>query len=453
MGYDKKYLGELLKRVYASTREGIVHNNEYRRAKVLGGSGTRIRISGANNAFEGVVPEGQGPTLTIVDDGVDAINEFVFELLKDPEFRDIVGREAIENELGGLLRSTVGVLPTDDLSSIVRFQIIKPLRDGIRDWQTYIPVVNLVTRERLILGNVEFIDAQESRNAIGEFISEHQFAGDGEEKQKQRQAISQKIDLTCQQCQSFARVTLRAHEKRVQSVASDIALIAVNVLRAHTHLFYSHEQRALIGLPIELPSGVWETISLGTDEDRKVQLNSGLFGPHLKFVLDSRMIEHLKNECHFGVVQDILGKTGANRNSFESAVVQAYQSLGRAIVAPTVDMRFLGCAIALERMLIIDGEETTTERWSDSLAITVEPDVSRREATIKRAKQLYDLRSRIVHAAFSGIPDEDALLMEQWAQHVIFVALSGCQGYSSHRDFCNTIDPRKIGLGKTEKSN
>ena len=115
-------------------------------------------------------------------------------------------------------------------------------------------------------------------------------------------------------------------------------------------------------------------------------------------------------------------------------------------------MRFLGCTIALERMLISDDEDTTTERWSDRLAVAMARDSSRREIIIKRAKQLYDLRSQIVHAAYSGVSDADARLMERWALNVIFVGFEGHGSFSSHGDFCNAVDPRKIGLGIGENT-
>jgi hypothetical protein len=145
-------------------------------------------------------------------------------------------------------------------------------------------------------------------------------------------------------------------------------------------------------------------------------------------------------------IQEILDKPGEQRNSFEAVILQAFQSLGRAVVAPTMDMGFLGCTIALERMLIADGEEATTERWSDRLAVVMERDSARRQIIIKRAKQLYNLRSRIVHAGYSGVSDVDARLMERWALTVILIALGRHKEISSHSEFCRTIDPREIGL-------
>lgn len=453
MSYDKKRLADSLQAVYAFTSEGAHDPSKYRRFKLLGGSGTRISFSTPRGTFEGVVEEGQGPTLMIVDDGMDAYDAFVDEALKDDEMRDIIGRGAIQEQLDDLLKSTNGELPGEDTASLVRFKIMQPLRDNSRVWHSYVPIVNLNTEATLRLGDVEFVSAEEMKAASATFIEEHRFGSDDIAYQaKQRQAIVTQIDDSRQQSPSFARVMLRAHANRTQDVAADKALIALNILRAHTHLFYTYEQNALVGLPTELSTGAWQTISLSQDESRTFNLSYGRKGPLFPFELDRKKIDHLKSKCHLILLQGILDKPSGDRNSFESAVIQAFQSLGRAIVAPTIDMRFLNCTIALERVLIPDGEPTTTEHWSDRIAVALARDSSHRQIIIKRAKQLYELRSRIVHAGYSGVSDADARLVERWALSVILVSLDGHGKFRSHREYCDTVDPRKIGLGIGENA-
>jgi len=162
--------------------------------------------------------------------------------------------------------------------------------------------------------------------------------------------------------------------------------------------------------------------------------------------LYSEKSKHVTARCHLGLIQEILDEPSEGRNTLEAALIQAFQSLGSAMVAPTVDMRFLGCTISLERMLIHNQEETTTQRWSDRLAVVMACNVDQRQAIIQRAKRLYDLRSRIVHAAYSGVLEADARLMEEWAVEVILGTLGRHKDFSSHQEFCKTIDPREMGL-------
>jgi len=452
MSYDKSRLAALLKTIYENTSKAPEDPKGHRSVKILGGAGTKVSFSGPRGSFEGIVPEGCGPTLTVFDDGVDAFNAFVEETLKDDHLREMIGPGAVEQQLNTLLQNTGGDAPDEELSHVVRFQILKPLREGIQPWVSFVPVVNLVVERPLTIANVQFVSRQAAEEESEGFVQEHEFAGEAESQLSQKQAILNQVRSSSRQFTGFARVCVSAHQKRVAGVVADAALIALNVLRAHTSLLYRDSDRALIGLPTELSSGFWQTISLGQDRRHTINVDNEQRGPLIPFVLNDRTIGHLRSNCHFDLIQEILEKPTEDRNSLEVALIQAFQALGRAIVAPTNDLFFLNSTIALERTLIRDREETTTERWSDRLALTLSDHAPQRKAIIERAKKLYDLRSRIVHAAYSGVSRVDARLMEWWAIDVILSTLGRHKDFDSHDAFCRSVDPREIGLERNRKS-
>ena len=243
----------------------------------------------------------------------------------------------------------------------------------------YVPVVNLVVKTPLRLGNVLSVSNETADKESRQFIEEHRFGGSSVgEQEEQKRVILEDMTTSAQQSEGFAKVSLRAHSKRVVDVAADKSLIALNILRSHTHLFYAHDDKALIGLPRECSPGFWHVVSLGQDESHTFNIQHEDKGPLLPFVFDSEKIKHLTAKCHLGLIQEILDEPSEGRNTLEAALIQAFQSLGSAMVAPTVDMRFLGCTISLERMLIHNQEETTTQRWSDRLAVAMASKCGRR---------------------------------------------------------------------------
>ncbi len=452
-GYDKRRLAEHLGKVYEFTRVGSQVPEGCRNYTIIGGSGSRFKFTSDKGTFEGAIPEDSGPTLVIFNDGMDALHSFVEESVKDEELRDLVGRDAVEKRVRMILQSSNGVLPGEDLINFVRFQILKPLRDELQVWVSLVPIVNLLVATPLRIGEVEFLPSSTASEQSKQFIEEHRFGGDDDDhKERQKQDILSQVKGCAQQYRGFARVSVRAHSSRVADVASDKALLGINILRSHIQLFHSPSNKARFGLWSEIASGVWNMVSLGQNEQHRFHINSEVGGPHTEFALDTQKIEHLTNRCHFANIQHIVDKPFEQRDSLETAVVQGFQALGRAIVAPTVDMRFLGSTIALERLLIKDGEETTTERWSDRLAVVLGRDPDDRQKIIHRAKSLYDLRSRIVHAAYSGVADADARTMERWALGVILTILPRHKEFSSHEEFCKRIDPREIGLSLDSKT-
>ena len=65
-------------------------------------------------------------------------------------------------------------------------------------------------------------------------------------------------------------------------------------------------------------------------------------------------------------------------------------------------------AIALERLLIVDSEETTTERISLRLPMLIAKRLDHRLAIQKSIKRLYAVRSKIVHTGYIGVTEAEA---------------------------------------------
>lgn len=446
MGYDKKKLAEYLRCVFKHTIEDHVDPNKHRRFKLIGGAGTKISIKSSGQTFEGQVGNEGGPTLTIIDDGMDAHDLFIAEVLKDEEFCDLVGPAPIEKTISNILQATNGNAP-DDLENLVRHNILKPLRDEIREWTSYVPVVNLRLEERFSIGNAEFINLDDAKRECADFIKDHTFMEDDEEKRsKQREGLLNQFGHALQLGSSVIKVAVRAHASRAQDTAAAKALQIINILRAHTHLLYSRSQRALIGLPTELHAGHWGAISFSQDSSRTFHLNTKPTGPLLPFELNKSNIEHLEHHCHFKTIDDILKNDVSEWSRLEQVIVQAFQALGATIVAPTPDARFLGCMIAIERMVIKDREESTAEKVSDRVAVALATKPEYRDSIIRQVKKLYNIRSRIVHAAFVGAGEDDAAKLEMWALALIQAAIKSHSTMQSHAEFCDCLDPRKLGL-------
>jgi hypothetical protein len=118
--------------------------------------------------------------------------------------------------------------------------------------------------------------------------------------------------------------------------------------------------------------------------------------------------------------------------------------MGKAIIAPTTDMRFIGYITAIERLLIRDGEEATTEKFIDRLVFVFPTDRSTRLKLVTRSKELYNKRSRMLHAAsFFDIFEEDEYDVENWALNLVIFALRKSKEGYTHKQFCEDIINRK----------
>ncbi len=445
MSYSRVELSKLLQIIYDNTHEGIDWDIA-KPIKVLGGKGTRISIKSAAGELEAEVPDEEGPTLVISEKGVLALRAFITETMKDDEFRRHVSPEAVEKQIEILLRRTVATLPTEGLEETLKSGVLKPLREAIRPWIVFLPIENLVVRKELKIGNVVFQPGDVAWKDIDTRFGEHEFGGDPDEQAGQKKQLEQLVSFQRDAYSSYAKVSVRAHKTRCSQTAIEIARLSINALRAFTHVLYPHTFKTYFGLPNEVQRGIWHSICHGNDEKKGFQINLYQRQAHVAFEIDENKMNILREYCCYEQIQRIFATHPDRRQEIEVVIIQALQALGNSVVAPTIDVSFLNCTTALERILIANGEGTTTDRFSDRLALTLHDNPKQRVKIKEKAKELYDKRSRIVHAASVGVEEEDHHVFENWAIALLVQLLKKSSQYTSHADFCKSIDRLKYGL-------
>jgi hypothetical protein len=447
MGYDKKVLIQHLRAVFDNTSVGLKKSDQ--RTRFLGGSGTTIELSSPEHGtLRGAVPDGQGPSLSIVGKGVEAFDAFLDESLKDPEFNAHVGRKAITKALNALLRSSAGACPSD-LEGTIKSTILQPLRAKIVDFVAYLPVGGLAVTESVELGPVTFVSADVLTKDARPIVEKHEFHPDQASPEFKQQML-EIFDSRYAGHQGFAEVHGKAHPEFADDLAIELAILSLNVLRSYALLVDSRpsETAPRIGLPTERWIGLWGfSVFHGNGEKKSFTLPNHRIGWPVNFGFNADVLQHLKDKCFLSTIHEVLLK-GQKRNSLELAIVQAFQALGRATLETTLDMKLVGATIALERLLVRDGDQSTTEKFADRLAFGFksaigDPDGSATQSNARRAKVLYGLRSEIVHAASTGTRDEDAEQMFDWAILALIETLSRLPNFTSHDLYCNYLHDAK----------
>ena len=445
MSYNIQILTELFKRIHDNTFDKTIDTDKHRRFKILGGAGTIIQLSNENKTLTMKVPDEEGKTLRIIDEGVDAIEQFVRELQKDKEIKEYVSPNGIEKQIEDVLRRNFGSI--NDYESFVKTSIVKAIRENINTWEVYIPLVNLKIEKELNLGDVSFVPNNLAANTINDFVSkgDYRFHGNTEEeKEGARRTFLGLLSQITDGYYAFAKVICRSHSSNIEVVATNKAFMAINSIRAFLHVLCPYFMKALWGLPQEITSGLSGIVSLNQGEKHNFGLNYIKNGALTLFVLGLKSIERLHSTCHLETIQNILAKIATTRNSLENAIIYSLQAIGKSIVAPTTDMRFIGYITAIERLLIRDGEEATVEKFTDRLVFVLPTDSSTRLKLVGRAKELYNKRSRMLHAAsFFDIFEEDEYDAEHWAINLVTYALKKSKEGYDHKRFCEDIVNRK----------
>lgn len=101
---------------------------------------------------------------------------------------------------------------------------------------------------------------------------------------------------------------------------------------------------------------------------------------------------------------------------------------GRATIEKRLDISFLSYMIALESVILFEGKtEEISCRLRNRVACILESDPERRSQIVNDMKQLYAIRSRIVHNGYPDVTCLDVLKLSQISKRVLIRLLTGSE--------------------------
>jgi len=159
-------------------------------------------------------------------------------------------------------------------------------------------------------------------------------------------------------------------------------------------------------LPGDLEPYLFETIILNENDGASYNIGSKSIGP-LQELEISQIIELDKNDnIGFDYIIKLLNKN--NLNKFEQALITAIQWAGRAVISSRREEAFLLYAIALESIILVDNPKTELSyRLRIRIAHLITEKPENRSEVVNIVKDLYDLRSKLVHDGKYEITDLD----------------------------------------------
>jgi len=444
MSYDKNKLVDHLKTVFEFSTLEDLDLNKCRRYLRLGGQGDELVIVPKGKApLQFSLPDDAPPGILIYDDGCDALDSFVQEYSRDTELSLRVGASAVQNKVTNLVSELATVdWKTLDYGSLLKDRILKALKDEIRSWRVVIPLVNVKIEHPLKIGTVGLLPHVDGFLQNVDLMNGHDFGVNPEKAKSDKFCLLKVVSDIGQRCTSWASVTVEAHSSRIDTVATEEVEGALNVIRSFVHAFYTRQLKCTFGMLHEISGTNGVFIADANREHINVSFENR--NSLAQFELTGSIIQALKNHWCFDILSAICAIRPSERTTLQRAVHIANHWLGRSAAMMTSEEALTACTIAIERLVVLDGEQTTVERFAERLAYLLATEVNERQSINKIAKRLYDIRSQIVHAGYRGIRESDLVQMELFAMHAVAKAAVLSETLKHHEDLIAWFNERKF---------
>jgi len=365
-------------------------------------------------------------------------------LAREPEIEQVASlpqvRRALHPAIGKVITdhegSTLGA--PDAYIDRTRNEILK----RVSDWEVVAPVTGVLLREDVVLqlGSARLIAAAskaggELKARITDSVNKNTVVNE-ETKTRYGKMLEAPLDGSLSQTCAVAVVKAADGEA---ALALGLSLIRELVSALRTFRFAIDEQlfQAPMGMPPDASiwlfpasafsnSGYWATgFTAGSQQG-------------LPFVVDSTTLDRT-SELGWHRLGDIWQKGDAS-SGWEKTLRSAANWIGLGLADPEPSVAFVKFATVLEMLLCQnEGEERLSSLLAERLAFVLRDDPGYREAIWRRAKQLYGIRSRVVHAGVAAVDDEAFREIRWFAIECFFslmVKLAQIDSSDALRDFC-----------------
>ena len=149
---------------------------------------------------------------------------------------------------------------------------------------------------------------------------------------------------------------------------------------------------------------MFETIILNEDDGVSLNIGRKRLGSLQKLEILRIIESDAKDNIGFSHINNLLKKN--NLNKFEQALITAIQWIGRAVISNRREDAFLFYAIALESIVLVDNENAELSyRLRIRIAHLVTSNPKNRKEVVNTVRELYNLRSKLVHDGKYEITD------------------------------------------------
>ena len=354
---------------------------------------SRIGIEGTKHLF--IQREGIG-SLHLDFEESTRYHKCLDNLIRATVKNDDLSRRSVEISLQ---EAILKVICTDVTSISIDVRIRKVL-DELRKQLTrksityscYIPVHGLKIEELpSSIGLIEFavfddFHADRFRSAISKHTVQEEVKLKGFEKYINTDLKDKVFGIICVEAKDY---------KAAQIIAQKNLRIILDILNYFSDMVPNHPS-AWIYLPGDLKPYPFQSLILNMDDEASYNFPNTRIPPFMELDISRINEADTKLSIGFANINNLLKKK--NRNKFEQTLITAIQWAGRAVVTKRREESFLLYAIALESIILADNPDIELSyRLRIRIAHLLVEDLDSRKEIYKTVRDLYNLRSKLVH--------------------------------------------------------
>ena len=240
----------------------------------------------------------------------------------------------------------------------------------------------------------------------------------------------------------FAEVEVYSHESKAKELAHESAREALNLLRCYIPVLYGTGFEHRIGLFDDTERKSVPIVLF--QEDGSFNVQSSVSGFNLEYEVEGLTLQFLRDKGAFEQLSETLAKR--TRNQLEEALTTAVWWIGTGNHLLVPAQQVVAVTTGLEALLIPPKVEDKSEPLANHAAHLLCSTAEDRRSLYKRMKELYGMRSEVVHQGRKDIPDRALADLKYYALAVLVeMAKRSAGGWTRVQDIADKV--RDVAFG------
>lgn len=263
-------------------------------------------------------------------------------------------------------------------------------------------------------------------------------------------AVKDEIEAIYATCSAYFVCTEEGDEQMAVHFARERARAAIHLLRFYLSADslksqQEHFQIRLVGEP-EFDGRFAFICQIDDDNNIDRTHWSREAGPIRRYQLGRDQIDHMRN-WEFETLHQAMIDSAGQKAGIQTRISRAIKWFSYAVAAHEIDQKFVGYAVALESLLTDSAKPDPTQSWgsitqklAERCAFLLSDDRQKRKEIEKEIKELYGMRSQIVHGG-SSVSEENIVRIQVYAHSAIIAFAS--HNFTSWEKFQDWINDLK----------
>lgn len=233
---------------------------------------------------------------------------------------------------------------------------------------------------------------------------------------------------------------IKAREKAMIEISQ-----VLNVLRLYVRLFHYSSNEVQIRIMPEIMIGA-KSPTIINEPRQKIVYSGGKPGGALAYTINNKNLKKMQKHS-FSVISGLLTKKSQKLSQFERQILRAIKWYGNAVDMADPVLKFINYAIVLEVLLSKqqrDSDRTITDKLAEGASFLLRKKYADRKDMRDIIKNLYGIRSSIVHGGKHFVEDKYIRQIEWIGLILILKLLKNLNKFDTKDVLLNWVDKKRL---------